>query len=74
MKHVQEYLNEKWTDAEVQETVKELRQQYANDVTDKVEGAVAISDGEVKTNQKYLSPIASLISDKFLGETTIRTD
>lgn len=48
MEHVQEYLNENWTEGEVQELVKELRQQYANDMTDKIEGAVAISDGEVK--------------------------
>lgn len=53
---MQEFLTENWTNADVQEAVKELRDQYVNDVTDKVEGAVAISDGKVKKKPKSISP------------------
>ncbi|XP_037025761.1 enolase-phosphatase E1 [Bradysia coprophila] len=59
VEHVEEYLTANWTTEAVQEAVKELRAQYAVDVTDKIEGAVAISDGEAKEQAEQIAEVVA---------------
>ncbi|KAG4075718.1 hypothetical protein HA402_003543 [Bradysia odoriphaga] len=59
VEHVEEYLTANWTTEAVQEAVKELRAQYVADVTDKIEGAVAISDGEAKEQAEEIAEVVA---------------
>ncbi|KAJ6640198.1 Enolase-phosphatase E1 [Pseudolycoriella hygida] len=59
VEHVQQYLDENWNEADVQETIKELRIQYADDVINKIEGAVAISDAEGKEQAEQVAEIVA---------------